>query len=128
MYGNTAKVLSSPTKMPSGKTYLQVAQKTYDEAWEQWDTTQCKGGIYWSRDRSTSNTKRGYKSTITNAQHIMLGSRLYLLTKNTTYLANAKLVYTWLKQGIITSRFTVLDGIDGNAGCTGNSLGTSCIP
>lgn len=111
-----AELYGTNAVMPSGKTYLQVAIQTYNEAWEQWDTTQCGGGIYWSRDRSSSN--KGYKSTITNVQHIMLGSRLYTITKNSTYLTNAKLVYAWMKQvGLVSSTFTVYDGVNGDNGC-----------
>jgi mannan endo-1,6-alpha-mannosidase len=113
---NAAELYGKDAKLPTGIAYLQVAKNTYDEAWQQWDTAQCKGGIYWSRDRTGKS--KGYKSVITNAQHIMLGSRLYLMTQNQTYLTNANLVYSWLKaSGLVTSTWHVLDGVNGDAGC-----------
>ena len=102
----------------SSKPLLAVAIQTYNEAWQQWDTTQCTGGIYWSRDRSPTNLKQGYKSAITNSQHMMLGARLYILTKDPVYIVNAKLVYSWLRQGLINQQdWSVRDGVDGNQGC-----------
>lgn len=120
-----AEIYGKDAVMPGGLTFLKVAQNTYDEAWQQWDTTQCGGGIFWSRDRSSSNAaQRGYKSTITNAQHIMLGARLYALTNNATYIANGRLVAQWLRgSGIIKSDSAVADGVTavGN-GCTLNTV------
>lgn len=110
MFGKTAT-------MPDGLTYLQVAINTYKEAWQQWDTTQCKGGIFWSRDRSAGNAKRGYKSSITNSQHIMLGARLFIMTGDASYITNARATYAWLKQGLVSKSWKVYDGIDGGQGC-----------
>lgn len=109
IYGNNAT-------LPSGNTYLKVAVNTYNEMWQQWDNA-CGGGIYWSRDRNSAS--KGYKSTITNAQHLNLGVRLYMLTKNQTYLNNAKLLYNWLKSSGVFNANTgaVYDGIDSSNGC-----------
>lgn len=110
-----AELYGTDAKMPSGITYLKTAQITYDQVWSQWDS-KCGGGIYWSRDRT--GAKQGYKSAITNAQHILLGSRLYILTKNETYLRNAANVANWMKSsGLITTNSDVLDGIDASQGC-----------
>ncbi|KAI8908020.1 glycoside hydrolase [Gorgonomyces haynaldii] len=110
-----AELFGKTAVLPGGKSYLEVAQRTYDEAFEQWDT-QCGGGIYWSRDRQNQKTK-GYKSTITNVQHMLLGAKLYILTGNKTYIDNAQLVYSWLKQRIITSEGLVYDGQDVDQNC-----------
>lgn len=40
IYGNKTVIKSS------NGTYVVVAQRTFDEAWQQWDT-QCGGGIFW---------------------------------------------------------------------------------
>lgn len=110
-----AEVYGKDAKSPSGVTYLQIASITFNEIWQQWDA-HCGGGIYWSRDRK--GEKKGYKSAITNAQQIQLGARLYLLTKNETYLKNAKLVYDWFKfSGIRGENGEVYDGIDADNGC-----------
>ena len=92
--------------IPGGVTYLKLAQETYDEAQSQWDS-KCGGGIYWSRIRQAP-TGACYKSSIksvpllvtpcsTNMQQLLLGARLYIATKNQTYLDNANTMYTWLK-------------------------------
>jgi mannan endo-1,6-alpha-mannosidase len=121
-----AEIYGPDAKLPSGNTYLKVAQITYDQIWEQHDDL-CGGGIYWSRDRSSARSK-GYKSTITSiylifnyldAQAIMLGARLYRMTKNETYLKQAQGLADWLKtSGIINSQGQVYDGIDADTGCS----------
>lgn len=40
IYGNKTIIKAS------NGTYVVVAQRTFDEAWQQWDT-QCGGGIFW---------------------------------------------------------------------------------
>lgn len=114
LYGTAAE-------MPDGNTYLRVTQNTYDEVWQQYDTS-CGGGIYWSRYRNDPDRSRaGYKSVITNAQHILLGSRLYLLTKNQTYLTNAQVIYSWIKSsGIFDSNGKVYDGVNAYTSCSTN--------
>ncbi|KAI8908021.1 glycoside hydrolase [Gorgonomyces haynaldii] len=110
-----AEIFGKDTKMPGGKTFLQVAQQTYEEAWQQYDPSTCGGGIYWSRDRQNPKTK-GYKSTITNVQHMMLGARLFLLTGNQTYIQNSQQLYNWMKRGLIANG-KVFDGVDADQGC-----------
>ncbi|KAJ3091005.1 hydrolase 76 protein [Physocladia obscura] len=105
-----------PDNIVSGDnpTYLTVANNTYWQMFEDWDTTACKGGIYWSRDRTSSAANdANYKSTITNAQHIELGARLFALTGDEIYITNANLVYAWLQSsGLIQSDYTISDGLD----------------
>ncbi|KAI8924612.1 glycosyl hydrolase family 76-domain-containing protein [Entophlyctis helioformis] len=84
------------------------------EAWQQWDTEACGGGIYWSRNRQAEDNRRTYKSTITNAQHMIMSGRLAILTGNSTFNERGELVYAWLKSsGLVTADWRVLDG--GNA-------------
>jgi mannan endo-1,6-alpha-mannosidase len=99
--------------MTGGITYLKLAQNTYDEVWEQWDESNCGGGIYWSRDRITPDPKRQFfKSSITHGQQLLLGARLFALTKDRKYLDHAERMYRWLKQGIITREWDVYDGVN----------------
>lgn len=110
LYGNTAM-------LPDGVSYLKLAENTYNQVYEQYSTT-CGGGIYWSRDRFDPNSsKAGYKSTISNAQQLMLGSRLYLITQNETYLKHASTLYNWLKTSGIVNNGHVYDGINANLNC-----------
>lgn len=63
-----AKLYGPSSLMPGGVSYLQNAETTYNHAFEQWDST-CGGGIYWSRDRASTNINMAtYKSTITNLE------------------------------------------------------------
>jgi mannan endo-1,6-alpha-mannosidase len=105
MYGNDAR-------MPNGVKYLDVALNTLKEVYEQWSTETCQGGIYWSRDRTSSaDNRRLYKSTITNAQYILLSARVYIITKDKIHLDRAEAVYNWMKSsGLITQEGGVLDG------------------
>jgi mannan endo-1,6-alpha-mannosidase len=112
-----AEIFGKDAKMPNGQTYLFVSENTYKQVWEQWDTTTCEGGIYWSRDRVTQDKRQGYKSAITNAQMIMLAARLYLLTNNPTYITQANQVYTWMRRGLISRDWIVYDGLDANQRC-----------
>jgi mannan endo-1,6-alpha-mannosidase len=121
-----AEIYGPNAKLPSGNTYLSVAQITYNQIWEQHDNM-CGGGIYWSRDRTAARGK-GYKSTITSiylifnyldAQAIILGARLYRMTNNATYLKQAQELASWLKtSGVINSQGQVYDGIDADTGCS----------
>jgi mannan endo-1,6-alpha-mannosidase len=107
-----AEMYGSDAKMPNGVKYLDVAVNTLREVYEQWSTDTCQGGIYWSRDRTASaDNRRLYKSTITNAQYVTLAARVYIITKDKTYLDRAEAVYNWMKSsGLITPEGGVLDG------------------
>ncbi|KAJ3077227.1 hydrolase 76 protein [Podochytrium sp. JEL0797] len=99
-------------------TYFGTANMTYHEMLDQWDTTQCGGGIYWSRNRqSTVVNQLYYKSTISNAEHMDMGARMYALTGDKSYLTWFNTIYAWLKSsGIIAADYTVWDGLD-TRGC-----------
>ena len=118
--------------MPGGVPYAQLAQRTYDEVWQQWDPKGCGGGIFWSRNRNNPDTKN-VKSAITNAQHAFMGARLFKITKDPKYINNAKMVLDWMirgmnignTRGIIEEDFSVVDGLevlDRSPGCAKNPL------
>jgi mannan endo-1,6-alpha-mannosidase len=51
--------------MPNGHSYLQLAQNSINDVWQQHDMA-CGGGIFWSRNRQSKNLKQvNYKSAIT---------------------------------------------------------------
>ncbi|KAI8924138.1 glycoside hydrolase [Entophlyctis helioformis] len=107
-----AELFGKDAKMPRSQlTYYQVALKTFDEMYEQWDTTSCGGGIFWSRDRVNPKTK-DFKSAISNSQAIMLAARLYILSGDRTLLTKAQTITEWFKTSRIqTASGNVLDGI-----------------
>nr|KAJ3422239.1 hydrolase 76 protein [Polyrhizophydium stewartii] len=108
-----AEVFGKAALMPrSAKiTYLQATVNTYNEVMQQYDESSCNGGVFWSRDRTNPDNK-DYKSTITNAQAILIAARLSILTGNKTYLTEADKIYAWLKgTQIITPTYHVYDGM-----------------
>ncbi|KAJ3274068.1 hydrolase 76 protein [Terramyces sp. JEL0728] len=121
IFGNPAAV------MPGGVSYLALIQSTYDDVWAQWDDS-CGGGIFWNRNRQDPNKSRKFmKSTITNAQHINIGARLYLMTGNKTYIDNAVKVYNWLKGGVISPDFRIYDGVMSDSTCANSMTDTTYL-
>ena len=106
-----AELFGKDAATKDGQSFLQISINTFNEVWQQWDTTKCGGGIYWSRDRKHKEYK-SYKSTITNAQMMMLGARLTILTKDEQYMKKAVEIYKWVQKVLITPDGSVVDGID----------------
>jgi hypothetical protein len=112
----TGEELFPGQRMNGGVEYLRLARNTYNEVWEDWEGT-CGGGIFWSRDRITNDPQtKFFKSTITHAQQILLGARLYGATKNETYLQHAQMMLSYLRQRIINAEQDVFDGIRAQPG------------
>uniref|UniRef100_A0A0S1MJU0 Mannan endo-1,6-alpha-mannosidase n=1 Tax=Phakopsora pachyrhizi TaxID=170000 RepID=A0A0S1MJU0_PHAPC len=89
-----AEVFGADSIMPGADgPWITLAQKTFDQADEQWDN-QCGGGIYWSRDRSSASAP--YKSLINQLEFIQQGARNFLQTKNQTALDRAKMAADWV--------------------------------
>jgi mannan endo-1,6-alpha-mannosidase len=110
------ELFGADTLMPGGVSYQELTDTTYKQIMAQWSES-CGGGIYWSRDRNNAQTK-GYKSTITNSQAIMLAARLSILKNDSSYLDQGNMIYTWLKEsGIVRPDYSVLDGIDEDRSC-----------
>jgi mannan endo-1,6-alpha-mannosidase len=109
------ELFGKDTIMPGGVSYNQVTDKTYQQVQAQEDPT-CGGGIWWSRNRNDDKNKN-YKSAITLTQQMMQGARMYILTKNQKYEADAERTYAWMKSSkIIDPSGAVNDGLDVN-GC-----------
>ncbi|ORY29264.1 hypothetical protein BCR33DRAFT_578611 [Rhizoclosmatium globosum] len=107
--------LTSMTAAENGDSFhLQLATRTFEEVWMSWDASTCGGGIFWSRSRSG-----GYhptlKSTITNAQMVDLGARLFRLTGNADYKNKVDQIWNWLRTvGLVSADYTVYDGVESN--------------
>ncbi|KAJ3076056.1 hydrolase 76 protein [Podochytrium sp. JEL0797] len=99
--------------------YVKVTANTWDQMYMNWDDL-CGGGIYWSRDRTSTNlNNKLYKSSITNAQFVEIGARLYALTGNATYKELADKTYKWMLSTVIDpATYVVIDGIYADASCT----------
>jgi mannan endo-1,6-alpha-mannosidase len=95
----------------TGRPWVEIADRTFNHVLEQWDETICEGGIYWSRNRQSTNLgQRYYKSSVTNGQAIEVAARLYDLTKNATYVEWADKIYAWMKNKVIMPDNSVIDG------------------
>ena len=113
----SAEIYGPNTPMAGGTTFAKLANTTYSQVIAQWSPS-CGGGIYWSRDRNNEKSK-GYKSTITHAQEMMLGARLSIVTGSSKYMQEADMQYQWLKKtGIIAADGRVFDGLDDTKGCS----------
>ncbi|KAJ3194131.1 hydrolase 76 protein [Irineochytrium annulatum] len=107
IWGPTANIDPTNAANP-GAGWLKVAANTHREIFENWDTTTCAGGLWWSRDRT--NQKNAYvKSAITHAETIQLGARLFAITKNHTYLDMSAQLYTWMKSVLIQPDYKIFD-------------------
>ncbi|KAJ1569595.1 hydrolase 76 protein [Cladochytrium tenue] len=108
LFGETSLISSSAG---SSTTWFYVANFTLYEMLQDYDTV-CGGGVYWSRDRTSTSTNLKYeKSAITNAQIIWLATRLYLFVGDTTYLNLATSFYTWFVANTTASNFMIYDGV-----------------
>ncbi|KAI8901455.1 glycoside hydrolase [Globomyces pollinis-pini] len=113
-----AELLGKDAKMPSGVSFLSLAQTTYDQVWGDWDSS-CGGGIWWSRNREGKD--RYYKSTISQSQQIYLGARLLALQGDKGFSSQTAQIYNYLvATGLITSDKRILDGINSDTTCRVN--------
>jgi mannan endo-1,6-alpha-mannosidase len=112
-------------------SWFKVAELTMNQMLEQLDNT-CKGGIYWSRNRASTNGNQAtYKSTITNVQAMSMFARLAALnpSNQTYYKQTSDSIYAWLKSsGLITSDFDIYDGVDAATSCSIVSIKWSYNP
>jgi hypothetical protein len=115
MYGGQlngmSQVVTSATADVAGKDWLFIANYTLHLMMQQWDTKSCGGGIFWSRDRSSSvRDERELKSAITNNQVAHLGALIYNSANDTDALNIAKQTYKWTMEALV-DKFYVFDGI-----------------
>ncbi|KAJ3257127.1 hydrolase 76 protein [Boothiomyces macroporosus] len=91
-----AELFGANTNIPGGVTYEALAQSRLDQ----------------------NAQRKYYKSAITNSQAINIGARLYLLTKNQTYIDNSMKIYNWMMSSkIVGSDFAVYDGLLADSTC-----------
>ncbi|KAI8615196.1 glycosyl hydrolase family 76-domain-containing protein [Chytriomyces sp. MP71] len=110
----------NPNGAIAGTQYLEIATATHAEMYESWDNG-CNGGIFWSRDRNApKENDRTYKASISNAQLLELGARLFILTGDPNYKQVSDQAYAWLKQPSVMinqATYEITDGIN-NQDCS----------
>ncbi|KAI9336236.1 glycosyl hydrolase family 76-domain-containing protein [Zopfochytrium polystomum] len=130
LYGtaSTARIADSDG---TGQSWIYVANFTLFRILEDVDS-QCGGGAYWSRDRSsTSVNLRTEKSTITNTQVIWFALRLYSVYKDQKYLDIAKTFWDWVLTAVTDrNTYMIYDGVYADGTCTvdGNSWSYYYVP
>ncbi|EIN11862.1 Six-hairpin glycosidase [Punctularia strigosozonata HHB-11173 SS5] len=86
--------------------YLDAALAIYDLVASQWDTSNCGGGVWWSKDHT-------YKNAITNELFILTSAEGYKRYGNQTMLDNAIKAWSWLEgSGMRNAQGLYNDGID----------------
>ncbi|KAJ3118352.1 hydrolase 76 protein [Phlyctochytrium bullatum] len=126
-YGRDALVNARGVVGEQGRSWFFIANTTFYQMLQQWDTSTCNGGIYWSRDRASKS--KDYKSSITNGQAIEMAARLYRLQPSPAYKKVADDVYAWMKKYVIQSDYTVIDGFDAQGpGETAEQCATNITP
>ncbi|KAJ1567257.1 hydrolase 76 protein [Cladochytrium tenue] len=106
----TSAVISSTAG--SSVPWFQVANFTLYQILEDYDSV-CGGGVYWSRDRtSTAYNLKYEKSSITNTQIIWLAMRIYEVGGNSAYLNIATDFWKWfVNYATDTSSYMIYDGV-----------------
>lgn len=105
--------------------YLQAAETIFADMAGGWDSSTCKGGIWWSKDRK-------YKNAIANELFFTIAIRLHQRTTDTagpggkmSYLEWANRSWNWfLASGMINATHLVNDGLDGSCKNNGQTTWT----
>jgi predicted alpha-1,6-mannanase (GH76 family) len=92
-------------KLTRNPAYLQMAEKIHSYVTQAWTPSQCGGGLIWQ----TTNT---YQNSVTNELFLELSARLYLETRQPSYLQWAQKELTWFNaSGLINSSNLINDGL-----------------
>ncbi len=85
--------------------YLQMAEKIHSYVTEAWTPSQCGGGLVWQ-------TTNAYQNAVTNELFLELSARLYLLTRQASYLQWAQKELSWFNgSGLVNSSHLINDGL-----------------
>ena len=61
------------------------------------ESTDCDGGIFWNEEEKSPDSANYIKATCSSSFSVTLALRLYVITKDTSYLDFGKRVYAWSK-------------------------------
>ncbi|TDU88576.1 glycosyl hydrolase family 76 [Kribbella voronezhensis] len=75
--------------------------------WDTDPTHPCAGGVYWTQAPWSQD-----RNTISNGPGAELGAHLYLLTRDKSYLTEAKRMYAWAQQCMLAPNGLYYDHID----------------
>eukprot|EP01111_Echinosteliopsis_oligospora_P006376 TRINITY_DN20484_c0_g1_i1.p1 TRINITY_DN20484_c0_g1~~TRINITY_DN20484_c0_g1_i1.p1 ORF type:complete len:350 (+),score=77.14 TRINITY_DN20484_c0_g1_i1:22-1071(+) len=86
------------------RRFLEMTANIFEDMAKAW-SNECGGGIWWDRAFT-------YKNAITNELFLATTAKLYLHTKNQTYLEWAEKEWTWFNQsGLINGQHLINDGL-----------------
>lgn len=101
-----------------GFSWLSLAQGVFNTQKEEWDTSNCGGGLRWQMEPYQS----GYtmKNSISNGGFFQLAARLALYTQNDMYADWAQKTWDWSVSSPLVNNKTwnVADSTDINNGCS----------
>lgn len=90
--------------------WLALAQAVFNRQVGRWDDKTCGGGLRWQA--VATNQGYDYKNSVSNGLLFQLGARLARYTGNQTYADWGVKAYDWSKKsGLLTDKYTVLDGL-----------------
>ncbi|EGY13916.1 mannan endo-1,6-alpha-mannosidase DCW1 [Verticillium dahliae VdLs.17] len=106
-----------PQPDPSVPSWLTMALNIFNALSSRWDTTTCRGGVYWQVFASNPNGIN-YKNSVTNGGLFQLAARIARATGQQGYADWAAKVWDWcIEIGLIGDRYTVYDGAHGSDDC-----------
>ncbi|KAF8247359.1 mannan endo-1,6-alpha-mannosidase [Wilcoxina mikolae CBS 423.85] len=90
--------------------WLALAQAVFNRQVSRWDDKTCGGGLRWQA--VATNQGYDYKNSVSNGLLFQMGARLARYTGNRTYSDWGFKAYDWSKKsGLLTDKYTVLDGL-----------------
>jgi predicted alpha-1,6-mannanase (GH76 family) len=109
--------------LTQNRSYLKTAETIFSDLTTQWDTSTCGGGVWWSKNLTTS----AYKNAITNEIFLKiaasLANRVTDPTAKSQYLGWAEKEWQWFQNsGMINAQNLINDGLDATnpSACTNN--------
>jgi predicted alpha-1,6-mannanase (GH76 family) len=92
-------------QLTGNPAYLQMVETMYSYVTNAWTPSLCGGGLVWQ-------TTNAYQNSVTNELFLELSARLYLVTRNASYLEWAQKELSWFNSsGLINSSNLINDGL-----------------
>ncbi|KAM0285945.1 hypothetical protein ACHAQH_001132, partial [Verticillium albo-atrum] len=106
-----------PQPNPDVPSWLTMALNIFNALSSRWDTTTCRGGVYWQVFASNPNGIN-YKNSVTNGGLFQLAARIARATGQQGYADWAAKVWDWcVSIGLIGDKYNVYDGAHGSDDC-----------
>jgi predicted alpha-1,6-mannanase (GH76 family) len=91
-------------KITGDERYLEKSKGSFDFVYDNFLDTPHGGGLFWTSDRTSSNS-------CINSPGVIAAARLSVFLKDDAYLAKAKSLYAWQKKTLTDGTGRVLDNV-----------------